>query len=743
MDHRAPDDGHALLGLMTGVRKHWAIVLAMTVLAAGIGLVFSKSQPRIYQAVALLEFDPNPVRPLGDKTDPMMAWSSYFESQENYETQFKLITSNSVLSAVVRDLGLQSDATFLGRPSPPPQPIPMEDATAMLRARVTVEPIKNSRLFYVKVEDGDPRQAQRLCDAIARTYIEQNLKKSILESSDAALWLNGQVDHYRKELEQNENELHEFKKRNDLPSSKLEEVSNLIRLEMQSYDQALTITRTKKQELAARSRELSKVTVDDVDHIPASELLSNAYLTKLRGDYLAATKERQELLASGKGDNHPLVKTADEKIASAKKALVAEVRNIQGALERDLDILARQEAGEAALYEEARKRAVELNLKELEYHRIDRQREQNEKLYAQLLERLKEADLARMMNVNNVRLVDPPTLPKGPIRPVTTVNVAIATAIGLVLGLALAVLREQLDSSLKTPSDVENKLGLTFLGMLPSLDDSEEKRKGKRRRRGDLVRQPGDDAALFVHQRPLSGVAEAARSLRTNLLFMSPDRPYRTLLVTSSAPAEGKTTVACSIAIAMAQGGHRVCIVDCDLRRPRLHRIFGRPGDDGVTAVLIGEASLDDVIKPARAGAAGAVIPNLWCIPAGSPPPNPADLLHSEKYRAFLQSLLERFDRVIVDSPPLAAVTDSAIISTLVDATVFVARAFGTSHHLARQGLRSLRDVDAKVAGAVLNAVDLTKGAGSYYYQQYYYYRREGYGPTGGDTQDAAPAPPN
>ncbi len=733
-----PEDGaRALFTLLSGVRKHWAIVVAAVLLAAGIAFLYSKSQPKIYQATAMLEFDPNPVRPLGDKTDPMMSWTSYFDNQQNFETQFKIITTDSVLSKVVHDLGLQSDPQFLGLKKPPVQPISQEDAIARLRGRIIVEPVKNSRLFLIKVDDSDPQLGKRLCDAIARIYVAQNLQKSVLESGDAALWLSGQVDHYQQELEKDENDLHDFKKKNELPSSTLEEVSKMIRQEMTSYDSALTTTRTRKSELVARHTELSKINMDNVDVIPASELLNNAYLQKLRGDYLKAQEHKRDVMGrpSHPDINHPDVGAAEQQITESKENLLKEVRNIQGAVARDLAIIEHQEAGDSVLYEEARKRAVELNLKELEYHRLDRQRETNEKMYNTLLERMKEADLARMMNVNNVRLIDSATLPKSPIKPLTLVNVGIGALLGLVLGLGLAILREQLDSTLKTPADVEEKLGLTFLGMLPELEDDAAGvipygRKRRRRHAEAGARNSGEDPALYVHQRPLSGGAEAARSLRTNLMFMSPDRPFRTLLVTSSAPTEGKTTVACGIAIAMAQAGHRVCIVDCDLRRPRIHRVLGRPGASGVTSVLVGEATIEDVITPAHAGPAGGDIPNLWCIPAGSPPPNPADLLHSEVFKKLLKELSQRFDRVIIDSPPLAAVTDSAIISTLVDATIFVIRAQATSWQLARQGLRALRDVDSRIAGAVLNAVDFTKGDYSYYYQQYYYYRREGYGAT-------------
>jgi capsular exopolysaccharide synthesis family protein len=184
-----------------------------------------------------------------------------------------------------------------------------------------------------------------------------------------------------------------------------------------------------------------------------------------------------------------------------------------------------------------------------------------------------------------------------------------------------------------------------------------------------------------------------------------------------------------------------VCIVDCDLRRPRLHRIFGRAGDAGVTSVLVGDATLDQVAQPTG-------IDNLWCIPAGPTPPNPADVLHSQRFRAFLQELGEHFDRVIIDSPPVVAVTDSAIISTLVDGTVFVVRAFKTSKHLCAQGLRVLHDVDARIVGAVLNAVNLSRQEYAYYYH-YYYYKRDGYRgsrPSGDDddhSEAVGPSAPN
>ena len=240
----------------------------------------------------------------------------------------------------------------------------------------------------------------------------------------------------------------------------------MIRMEMQDYDGALTRTRMRRQELAARHGELAKITTENPDQVPASELLSNAFLSGLRTQYQQAERERAELIAEGKGENHPAVKKADEKLALTKSQLLSEIKNIQGAVARDLSIIERQENGEASLYEGARKKAVDLNLKELEFHRLDRMRAQNEKLYAVLLEQMKEADLRRMMNTNNIRLVDSAQEPKDPIAPHVSTNVGIAVLVGLIIGLALAIVREQLDNTLKTPQDIEQKLGVTFLGPL-------------------------------------------------------------------------------------------------------------------------------------------------------------------------------------------------------------------------------------------------------------------------------------
>jgi capsular exopolysaccharide synthesis family protein len=317
-----------------------------------------------------------------------------------------------------------------------------------------------------------------------------------------------------------------------------------------------------------------------------------------------------------------------------------------------------------------------------------------------------------MLQANNVRVVDLPLRPGAPIRPRVSVNISIGVLLGIILGVLAALARAAMDSTVKTAEEIEQEVGATFLGLLPEINDTTRRGPRARRRGG-----PGDAPELTAHNFPMSGTSEAARAIRTNLLFMAPDHPFRTLLFTSAGPSEGKTTMACCIAIAIAQAGQRVVLVDCDLRKPRLHRIFRKSAATGVTTALLTE-SIDDAVHETE-------VPNLSVITAGPLPPNPAELIHSERFRVFLSQLSKRFDRVILDSPPVVPVTDAAVLSTLVDGTVLVVRAFKTSKELARHAVRALNDVGAKLAGTVLNAVNLNRS--EYRYSHYYYYSKDGY----------------
>jgi succinoglycan biosynthesis transport protein ExoP len=736
--HERPRDAAPIGISVRAARKHWPTLLACIALCTAGGFTVGKSLTKVYQASALLEINPHIAQPLGNKDDDSYALSMglFVDSQEYYETQYKIIQSDRVLTRVVQDMGLTNDLDFMGYASQPPRAITVQDAVRVLRRRLVVEPVKASRLAYIRAEDTSPKRAHDLADAISQSYLDQNLQAAVDSSSSAVVWLSGQLDHVKHDLESDEQGLYHFKEENQLPSTSLNETSNMLRLEMQELDTALTQIRTKRAELESRQAELAKLDPTSDSQLAATELLSNPFLQSLRAQYAHALDTRNSLLAAGKDVNHPEVKQAQAQLDVAEKMVLDQIRDIHGSVQRDLDSVKRQEATEQSLFESSRRRAVELNMKEIEFHRLDRTRQQDEQLYELLLRKLKEADLSRMMRVNNIRIVDSAVEPIAPIRPRVELLTLGGFVIGLLLGAGLTWLRELLDNTLKTPDEIEDLLGVGFLGLLPE-DAPAAAPRGRRRSKRQPKPEVRGKSELLVHEQPTSSFAEAARAVRTNLTFMTPDKPIRTILVTSAAPSEGKTTTACSIAIALAQAGQRVCIVDCDLRRPRLHRIFDRAGDMGVTNVLVGEAEVTEVAKP-------TVVGNLYSIPTGPLPPNPADILHSERFKRFLTDLATHFDRVVIDSPPLIAVTDPAILSTLVDGTVVVIRSFHTARQLAQQGLRALRDVDSVVLGVVLNAVNLKKYQYSYYryYYQYSYYGQNGAGTVSTETPTDTPASP-
>ena len=712
------------------VRKYWSTALAAALVVSLAATFNTLGQVKIYQAQATILFDPNPPRPLGQKVESIvdLGSGSFWDNREYYETQYKIIQSMKVTTAVVAELGLQHDGAFLGNLPPgtpsPDASVPEEIAAEVLRGRLKVEPVKESRLAMVKLEDADPQRAQRILNVLVDTYVQQNLDTAVTSTATAADWLRSQLDKLKVDLESSEMALHEYKETKNILSVAIDDQSNMLREEMKQLNDTLTSVRTRKEEVQARRDELAKIKGENPTDLPASELLESHVLMGLRTSYEEAIRTRDGLVGEGKGRNYPDVKEADARAEAAKKALLAEVKNIQRALDKDLAVLKRQEAGLSGLFERSKKQALDLNLLEIEYNRLRRSKENNEKLYSLVLERTKESDLARVLRVNNIRVLDRPLVPRAPVRPQVTRSIAIGVFLGVLLGIATALARGLLDRTLKTPDEVEKDLGLAFLGLLPEIDEGAKPGPyAQKRQRGKPVRVTNSE--LIVHEQPTSGIAEAARTIRTNLLFMAPDKPYRTLLVTSAGPSEGKTTVATCIAIVMAQAGQKVALIDCDLRRPRVHRVFRKTSEVGVTTALI-EDSIDDAVLDTD-------VPNLWVIPAGPIPPNPAELLHSEKFKAFLDDVKKRFDRVIIDSPPIVPVTDAAVLSTLVDGTVLVVRAFKTSKDLARHAVRALQDIGATKAGAVLNAVNFSRHEYKY---RYYYYRREGY------EADSTPPPP-
>jgi capsular exopolysaccharide synthesis family protein len=712
------------------VKKHWllATIVCVTVFVAF--AFYTVGQKRIYRATAMVQIDPNPPRPLGKEVQSVVdvGSGSYWSNKEYYGTQVEILRGQALARDTARVLGLHRDAGFvLNAPAGatvklPKGEVTIDAAAGALRSRLGVELIKDSRLVVLRLEDADPERARRVLAALLDLYLERNVSQVVESSTAASEWLRGQTDKLKSELEASELALHEYKKSKRILSVSLDDQSNMLRGEMQQLSTALTTVNSRKEALTARVRELDKVDANDVTSLPASELLSSSLLSSLRQEHSQAKGELDSLLGSGKGEKYPEVEAARARVEVTRQALMAEVRNIQGALRSELTAVMREAQGIAGLFEHAKQRALDLNILEIEYRRLERSKDNTEKLFGLVLERSKETDLTGMLRFNNLSIAEPAMASPIPIKPKVPLNLTIGLVLGLFLGLGLAVGLEWFDRTIRVPEDVQEATGLPLLGLLPALigkisSTGYYSRQAQRHRTSVAPKSSDTVIELAAHALPNSNAAECARGIRTSLTFSSPDNPYRSLLVTSASPSEGKTMVATTIAVAFAQAGQRVLLVDCDLRRARLHRVFKMHSASGVSSVLQDPSTLDSTIVSTH-------VPNLFLLPAGPHVPNPAELLQSESFEKLLSALEQKFDRVILDSPPVLVVTDPAVLSVRVDTTVVVFRARVTRRDVARQAALKLSELGANIAGVVLNAMEEPKRKGGYYYG---YYSRDKY----------------
>lgn len=745
---------HAL-DLVAYVRVLWSHKWVILAVAVGIGALvvfWTVRQPKVYQATCSIEYDPNPVTPLGQEVEDVAnPVGSFWMSREFFATQNSIIGSRTVAERVVRELGLHRDPSFFYRdsfePSPPSLPqralrwltsigsaeapgdedeaddeegadLPTVEAAArVLQSRLVVEPVEETRIVEIRIQDRDPQRAAVLANAVAEAYVTKTRDDRLRSTVGALDWLGDQLDSLRGELDESELALHRFKEEHNVLSVSMEDRQNLVASEITHLNEALTQARTHRIELAARAARVRAAVEADTPEGSASAFPDNETIGTLLEQIRQKISER-EGLATRYGPNHTRMQQLDSEIAGMRRQLYEEMQGVARAAEADVREVQRVESGLRAALDAAHSSGLELNLREIEYQRLNRERENNAKLYGLVLERTTETDLTRMFTATHVRVLDRALPTSAPVRPRLHINAAAGLGLGLGLGVALALLLSRLDRRLRSVVDVEN-LGLTVLGILPRIEEEGilTRKKQKRRARGARGGTASANRDTFVHTHPMSAAAECCRTIRTNLTFMSADEPIRTLVVTSASPREGKTTVTTNLAISLAQSGKRVLMVDTDLRRPRIHRAFGVPGGLGITSIIAGDQSLEGAV-------AHTDVPNLHILPCGPIPPNPSELLHSQKFRELVDVALTLYDRIVFDSPPLGAVTDAAVLAPQLDASLVVVKADSTTRDALSSALRQLRDVGAVVVGSVLNDIDpKQKGYGS----DYYYYRREGY----------------
>lgn len=698
------------------LRKRLWLIVGVAAAVVALGIVYLLLAPRIYRAQASIIIETSSPRILGEQTEAVdFGPSDYWSNKEYFETQYKVLSSREVLRRVVEKRGLARDLDFLGvagieNEEKRAEALEKADPVKILSERMRVEPVKNSQIANIVVEDRDPERAAILANSIVEAYVESTLDTRLQGTRAASDWLSEQLRDLKTKLEASEVALYEFRRENDILATSLEDRQNIVSQRLVALNESLTRVMAQRVELEAAIAEADRVEKasarDPFWALQLGRVASHPTVTRLREELI---KQEAEVAALTERylDQHPVLLAAKEKLGRLRSNLADELTNVVGSLRSQYREVAATEKELSNLIEGLKREAFELNKREIDQRKLERETDNNRRLYDLVLARLKDADLAVMMRTDNVRLLDRAEVPDVPVKPRPALVAALSLLLGLLGGIGSAYLAEMLDNTIKEEDEIEAELQVPFLGLVPSVSLPHVKP-------GD--RSSDSERDLFAARNSRSSQAEAFRSIRTNLLFMSTDKRLRRLLVTSSAPQEGKSMACIGIGTAMASAGNRVLIVDTDMRRPRLHRSMGVANETGISTVLLGETPLEDAIKSTE-------VAGLYLLPCGPLPPNPAELLHTEKFRKLLDELNERFDLVLLDSPPVVAAADAAVLSTLVDGVVFVTRFKKTTRDLARRMLRTLRDVNAPLLGAVINDVDLESRAYGYYsYKRYGYY---------------------
>jgi capsular exopolysaccharide synthesis family protein len=682
---------------LEGLRKYIWAVIAIEALAITLAVIYTRRQTKIYQGVASVQIEPRVRDVLGGRADSPAASTG---GLDYYMQQKELLGSYKIARQSVEQhrlyLTVLSDAERADRKLDDQ----IEDATRRVRAMVSISYPEDDRTMYVVVRSSDRKLAAAVANAHVATFTAYSKGLLSTDTKNESGALATEFDDAEAKLREAEAEVFQFQKDNDLLAVSLDEHQKSVSSAITTYSAKLNETRAKRIELQAKLDRMRKAATEDVLSSPILVIGENTSFDALRAQYYT---ERNKFIELEKeiGPKNPQYQMQKAKLDDLYGALQSEAKRMLAGLEEQVQAIVTTETALKAEVDRATKESIELGPKIGAYNDLVRKKKSMEDRYNILLGKLSTSELSYRMDRNydssNVHPLDPALVPMTPVSPSLRVNVAAASALALLIGLGLVFLIVFLDRSIKTTADAEQATGAAVLGVIPLLHESS---------------LDGDESMrdLYVHKQPTSAVAECCRSLRTNILFSSADRQLKTIVVSSANPREGKTTSVIYLGTTMAQSGQRVLLVDTDMRRPRLHTPMGISRQTGLSNLIVGDKDYDEVIKTTE-------IPNLFVLPCGPLPPNPAELLMSHKFAVVLDELAKRFDRVILDSPPLQLVTDAVVLSKQADGVILVVHADRTLRDDIKRATRQIRHVGGAIFGVIVNAIDDSKS--TYYYGKY------------------------
>jgi capsular exopolysaccharide synthesis family protein len=694
------------------LKRMWTILAAALVMATVAAIVSFKTQP-VYEATARVEVEAETpeIQSFNDLFRDMSGWND----ETFLQTQVNVLKSENLAWRTVQQLGMGGKAEFGGggeRPQADSQTAAQNGLIQAFRGHLRVQLMRDSRMIEVTFDSTDPQLAARAANALVNNYSEYNFHQKYDATRQASGWMEGQLDELKAKVEKSQQAMVDYERQNVIVN--VGDKQTVVEQRLAALSTDLT---------SAQSDRMQKESVYDLVNSNPSQAgftTQNDLLQTLEGKYAELREEYVDALGQY-GPNFPKVKRLRDQLDEVQSIMERERKRVVVRIHNDyMAALGRERLLSAAVAQE-KVEVGKLSQLLIEHNMLKREFETNQQLYANLLQRLKDATVSAGLRATNIHLVDSALVPTAPVRPRIAYNIAVGLLVGLVLGVTLAFIQESLDTSVKSAEELERLVAAPALAVIPLARSSW-------RRMGGGRSQPMNGAVeSIVLKHPTSSLAESFRTLRTSILLSSAPRPPQALLVTSAQPREGKTSTALNLALGLAQRGVPVVIVDADLRRPGISRALALSQNGaGLSSLLSGAHSLDEVLRQVEA------VPNLWVVPAGPEAPNPADLFSSPTMENLMQELRGRFEHLVVDSAPLLMVTDATILSRLVDGVILVVESGVTARRALVRAHKILESAGGRILGTVLNKWDARdegyySGYGSYYYgyDRHYYSSKE------------------
>ncbi len=706
------EDGLDLKEYWAVIVRHKFTIILFVVIALVASAIATSLQTPVYRSSVKLQIDREAARVVNfEGVTPREAAYSF----DFYETQYQLLKSRGLAKRVIEQLGLESSDQFRAKEKPSffrelkdffsPQPKTAassgekqsEDSSGLeklLLANLTVTPVKNSRLVVVSYDSPNPQLAARVVNTLAKSFIDMTMERRFENSSYAKEFLSDRIKQVRANLEESERRLVEYASQREIVD--LDSKQSILMQKLQALNSRLTEVEAERIKAESSYQEMQASGARGFDRVSDSEVIAT-YKEKL-ADLEA---EYQDKLNVYKPE-YPAMKRLQDQIDGLKRKIAEETADLQSSVKSRYQAAVREQAMLQARMADVKGQILELQRKSTDYQALKRDVETNRELYNGLLQRIKEVGVAAGVGSNNISIIDKGEVSAAPYKPSLKRNLQIALVIGLLGGIGLAFLFEHLDDTIKSSADVEKLTGLPMVGVVPEVHLQDET----------------ESIALKTWAEPKSAIAEAYRSCRTTLAFSSETGTPKILHMASSIAGEGKTTSAISLALTYVQAGSNVLLVDCDLRNPSLHNELALSNEVGLTNYLVGDHRPGEIIQT-------GVVDGLYVLTTGPLPPNPAELLDSNRMAEFLDTAADKFDVVILDGPPVLGLADALILANMASASIMVVDAGVTRSGALKGSVQRLRHAHAHVLGVLL--VKYGQGRSGYGYDYQYHYNYYSY----------------